>query len=112
MDHSAFPESLKETIYRYLDARQRAQVRPNGCAVLLQHLQEGDWPVPSPSCGHCRRRPGKKLYQALEDQFVFFYKKLNIDNTKELVNEIVKPVEYRSPCRLLGIAGDDLGLAD
>ncbi len=39
----------------------------------------------------------EELYQALEDQAIFFYKKLNIDNTKELVNEIVKPVEYHQP---------------
>ncbi len=33
---------------------------------------------------------------------IFFYKKLNIDNTKELVNEIVKPVEYHQPMPALG----------
>ncbi len=77
--------------------RQRAQVRPNGCAVLLQHAQEGDWPVQARVVQALPEKAKEELYQALEDQFVFFYKKLNIDNTKELVNEIVKPVEYHQP---------------
>jgi hypothetical protein len=53
------------------------------------------------------------LYQALEDQFMFFYKKLNIVNTRELIDSIVTVVEYHQPKPAsTRVAGDDLGLAD
>jgi hypothetical protein len=53
------------------------------------------------------------LAQALEDKFSFFFEKLNIDGTRELVDRLVTPVEHHRPVpKLVRAAGDDLGLAD
>ncbi len=53
------------------------------------------------------------LSQALEDKFSFFFEKLNVVGTRELVDELVTPVEYHQPLpKLARAAGDDLGLAD
>ena len=53
------------------------------------------------------------LYQALEDQFTFFYKKLNVVDTRDLIDRLVTVVEYHQPKPAsTRVAGDDLGLAD
>ena len=55
----------------------------------------------------------KVLYQALEDKFTFFYNKLNIVDTRDLVDRLVTVVEYHQPKPASArVAGDDLGLAD
>ena len=53
------------------------------------------------------------LYCALEEKFAFFYDKLNITNTRDLVDKIVTVVEYHQPRpKSARVAGDDLGLSD
>ena len=53
------------------------------------------------------------LYQALEDQFAFFYQKLNVTDTRDLIDRLVTVVEYHQPKPAsVRAAGDDLGLAD
>jgi hypothetical protein len=55
----------------------------------------------------------QEIYSDLEGEFRFFYEKLNIVETRDLVDEIVKPVEYHKPMPKIGRgAGDDQGLAD
>ena len=53
------------------------------------------------------------LYQALEDQFAFFYTQLNVVDTRDLIDRLVTAVEYHQPApkSSRGI-GDDLGLSD
>ncbi|RME53491.1 MAG: aldolase, partial [Caldilineae bacterium] len=52
-------------------------------------------------------------YQSLEDQFRFFYEKLNVVDTRDLVDELVTTIEYHQPMpESARAAGDDLGLAD
>jgi hypothetical protein len=53
------------------------------------------------------------VFQALEDEFAFFYNQLNITNTRDLIDSIVTSVEYHKPMPAAerGV-GDDMGLAD
>ncbi len=114
MDHPAFPESLKETLYRYLDANN-ADERKAGQTDAQFYYSTRKKSI-GPFKAELWSLPEKNkaaLYQALEDKFVFFFQKLNVDNTKELVNELVTPVEYHQPMPASARAGgDDLGLAD
>ena len=49
----------------------------------------------------------------MEEKFAFFYDKLNITNTRDLVDKIVTVVEYHQPRpKSARVAGDDLGLSD
>ncbi len=114
MDHSAFPESLKETIYRYLDANNANERKAGQTDAQFYYSTRKKAIGPfKPELWALPEKAKEELFQALEDQFVFFYKKLNVDNTKDLVNEIVKPVEYHQPMPASArAAGDDLGLAD
>ncbi len=42
------------------------------------------------------------LFQALEEKFQFFFDKLNVSGTRELIDQIVKPVEYHQPVPKVG----------
>ena len=54
-----------------------------------------------------------ELYQALEDKFVFFFEKLNVVNTRELIDSLVTVVDYHQPKPASAKEiGDDMGLSD
>jgi fructose/tagatose bisphosphate aldolase len=114
MDHNAFPQGMKDTIYHYLDAQHAgerkssqtdAQFYYNTRKRAIGPFKPELWALPEKS--------QKALYQALEDQFKFFYEKLNVTDTKELVAEIVTPVEHHQPMpESARVVAEDMGLAD
>jgi len=114
MDHAAFPAHLKEQIYHWLDinaADERkagetpAQFYYKARKKALGPFKQEFWGLPEEAKA--------ALYQAMEDQFSFFFGKLNVVNTRDLVDKIVKPVEVHKPMpKSARGAGDDLGLAD
>lgn len=114
MDDPAFPESLKETIYRYLDANNANERKAGQTDAQFYYSTRKKAIGPfKPELWALPEEAKAALYKTLEDQFVFFYKKLNVDQTKDLVAKIVKPVEYHQPMPASArAAGDDLGLAD
>ncbi|MFN8489066.1 MAG: class II fructose-bisphosphate aldolase [Caldilineaceae bacterium] len=114
MDHAAFPAHLKEQIYHWLDinaADERkagetpAQFYYKSRKKAIGPFKQEFWGLPEEAKA--------ALYQAMEAQFSFFFGKLNIVNTRDLVDKIVKPVEVHKPMpKSARGAGDDLGLAD
>jgi fructose/tagatose bisphosphate aldolase len=114
LDHPAFPAGLREQIEAYLvanhsDERKEGQTdaqfyyktRKKALGPFKAEL----WQLPE--------EVKAKVYQALEDEFAFFYDQLNATNTRELVDKIVTPIEYHQPkpAPARGV-GDDMGLAD
>ncbi len=98
MDSDAFPKSLKDSIYRYLDVENAGERKATQTDAQFYYSTRKKaigpfkpelWALPS--------KNQASLYQALERQFEFFFNKLNVTNTVDLVAEIVKPVEYHQP---------------
>jgi len=53
------------------------------------------------------------LYEAMEGQFQFFFDKLNVVETRDLIDQTVTPVAVHKPMpKSARGLGDDLGLAD
>jgi len=114
MDHEQFPGDLKAQIYSYLDANHSNE-RKAGESDIQFHLKTRKksigpfkpelWALPDAS--------REAVFQALEDEFAFYYENLNVAGTRDLVDELVTVVEHHQPLPDSGRGvGDDLGLAD
>jgi fructose/tagatose bisphosphate aldolase len=114
MDHSAFPGELRDRIYRFLDQHNADERKPTQTNAQFYYSTRKKAIGPfKPELWGLGMDDKTALYGALEAQFKFFYEKLNVVNTRSLVDSIVKPVEYHQPMpESARAAGDDLGLAD
>ncbi|MEX1020152.1 MAG: class II fructose-bisphosphate aldolase [Litorilinea sp.] len=114
MDHDAFPKDLKQKIYAFLDANN-ADERKSGQtdAQFYYNTRKKAMGPFKPELWQIQGDARTQLYDALENQFEFFYTKLNVVDSQDLIEELVAPVEYHQPMPASARqAGDDLGLAD
>lgn len=114
MDHTSFPSDLKQNIYRFLDKANADERKPNMTDAQFYYLTRKKALGPFKAELWGMEGANKEvLAQALEDKFNFFFDKLNVVGTRDLVDELVTPAEHHLPMpKLARAAGDDLGLAD
>ncbi len=114
LDNAAFPADLKKQIYSFLDATSTGERKATDSDAQFYYKTRKKalgpykaelWSLPEEA--------HNVVYQALEDQFAFFYNQLNVVNTRALIDELVTPVEYHQPAPKSSRGlGDDLGLSD
>ena len=114
MDHAAFPEDLKQRIYRFLDKNNADERKAGETDVQFYYsTRKKAMGAFKPELWAMDSDAHTALYQALQDQFKFFFEKLNATDTRQLVDRIVTPVDYHQPLPALARAvAADLGLAD
>lgn len=114
LDHPAFPARLTEKIHRFLDVTSADERKPNMTDAQFYYKTRKKAMGPfKPELWALPAEAKEAIYQALEDQFAFFYRKLNVVDTRELIDRFVTVVEYHQPKpAATRAAGDDLGLAD
>jgi fructose/tagatose bisphosphate aldolase len=114
MDHPSFPGDLKDKIHRFLDKNTADERKPSQTDVQFYYSTRKKAIGPfKPELWGLGMDEKAALYDALEGQFRFFYEKLNVVDTRPLVDRIVEPVEFHQPMPASArAAGDDLGLAD
>ena len=105
---------MRDRIYRFLDHHNADERKPTQTDAQFYYSTRKKAIGPfKPEMWALGMDEKTALYAALEAQFKFFYEKLNVVNTRSLVDSIVKPVEYHQPMpESARAAGDDLGLAD
>jgi hypothetical protein len=114
MDHAAFPAKLSEQIHKFLDvaAADERKAGQTDAQFYYKSRKKALGPF-KPEMWGLSGEAKEALYCALEEQFVFFYNKLNVTDTRELIDQIVTVVEYHQPRpKSTRVAGDDLGLSD
>lgn len=114
MDHPAFPAKLTEKIHKFLDVAAADERKANMTDAQFYYKSRKKavgaykpemWALPAEAAA--------ELYQALEDKFVFFFEKLNVVNTRELIDSLVTVVDYHQPKPASAKEiGDDMGLSD
>lgn len=114
LDAPEFPPRLRDSIHKFLDASAQDERKPNMTDAQFYYktrkkalgpFKPEMWGLPSEA--------KEALYTALEDKFAFFFRQLNVVNTRDLVDAIVPVVECHRPKPSSGRAvGDDLGLSD
>ncbi|GIV72570.1 MULTISPECIES: class II fructose-bisphosphate aldolase [Caldilinea] len=114
LDHPAFPARLTEQIHKFLDVASADERKPNMTDAQFYYKTRKKAMGPfKPELWALPPEAKEAIYQALEDQFAFFYRKLNVVDTRELIDRFVTVVEYHQPKPAsTRAAGDDLGLAD
>lgn len=114
MEHPSFPSELRDSIYRFLDKANADERKPNMSDAQFYYTtrKKAMGPFKAELWG-MEEENRTALAQALEDKFSFFFEKLNVDGSRDLIDQIVTPVEHHKPVpKLARAAGDDLGLAD
>ncbi|MFQ5713678.1 MAG: class II fructose-bisphosphate aldolase [Candidatus Scalinduaceae bacterium] len=93
-ENGQFPKDLREEIYDYLKkncAEERKEGQTDEQFIYKTRkkafgpFKEKIWNLP----GNIR----ENISATLEDKFVFLFEKLNVGNTKKIVDETIKPVE-------------------
>ena len=114
LDHSHFPAGLKQAIYRHLDAAHAKERKAGETDAQFYYKTRKNALGPyKPESWALTPDTKQAIYGTLEEEFRFFYEKLNVVNTRSLIDELVTPVEVRKPMPVSARAGgDDLGLAD
>jgi len=114
MDHPAFPNDLKESIYRFLDKANADERKPSMSDAQFYYSTRKK--AMGPFKAELWSMEGEQqaaLAEALEKKFSFFFEKLSVAGTRDIVDKLVTPVEFHQPLpKLARAAGDDLGLAD
>jgi len=114
MDHPSFPNELKQSIYRFLDKANADERKPSMSDAQFYYStrKKAMGPFKAELWG-MESDEQAALAQALEEKFSFFFEKLNVKGTSDLVDELVPPVEFHQPVpKLARATGNDLGLAD
>ena len=114
LDHAAFPASLKQRLYAHLDIAHAKERKANETDAQFYYKTRKNAVGPyKPELWGLPEGFKAEVYGALEEEFRFFYEKLNAVGTQGLIDELVTPVEVHKPMPASARAGgDDLGLAD
>jgi hypothetical protein len=114
MEHQAFPAALRNEIYRYLDLHNADERKAGETdAQFYYKTRKKAMGAFKPELWAMEQTAHDAIFMAMEEQFTFFYDRLNAKNTRTLVDSIVTPVEHHKPIpKQARSAGDDLGLAD
>ena len=114
MDHQAFPAALREEIYRFNDQHNGDERKAGETdAQFYYKTRKKAMGAFKPELWALDQTAHDALFFALEEQFAFFYDRLNVKGTRDLVDKIVTPTEHHKPMpKQSRTAGDDLGLAD
>ncbi|MXX24670.1 MAG: aldolase [Caldilineaceae bacterium SB0668_bin_21] len=114
LDHPSLPDSLRQEMYAHLEAHH-ADERGANDSDLVFHLKTRKKALGpfKPELWALPRERVEAIFAGVEEHYAFFYEKLNVVGTRELVDGIVTPVAHHRPMPVLARgAGDDQGLAD
>jgi fructose/tagatose bisphosphate aldolase len=114
MDHPSFPANLKDQIYRWLNtnAADERKAGETDVQFYIKTRKKAMGPF-KPEIWGLSEDAKFALYEAMQERFDFFYDKLNVKDTRGLVDRLVAPIEvHKAPPKSARTGGDDLGLAD
>ncbi len=114
LDHPSFPKPLREEMYMHLDAHHADERGANDSDLVfyLKTRKKALGPF-KPELWRMPRERSEAVFAGVEDHYAFFYEKLNVAGTRQLVDQVVTPVAHHKPMPTLARgAGDDEGLAD
>lgn len=114
LDHAKFPAGLKQALYGYLDSAHAKERKDGETDAQFYYKTRKNAVGPyKPELWALPQEVKSEVYGALEEEFRFFYEKLNVVGTRDLIDRTVTPVEVHKPMpRSARAGGDDLGLAD
>ena len=93
MNHPDFPEELLSEMYQYLDENKTDERKPDQTDEQFHYsLRKKTWGVFKKQCWNMPDENKLKIRETLIKRFEFFFKELNVVNSKEMVEKYIKPV--------------------
>ena len=114
LDHPRLPETLRQEMYAHLDAHHSDERGANDSDLVfyLKTRKKALGPF-KPELWALPRERAEAIFAGVEEHYAFFFEKLNVVGTRQLVDGIVTPAAHHRPMPELDRgAGDDEGLAD
>lgn len=114
LDHPRLPETLRQEMYAHLDAHHADERGANDSDLVfyLKTRKKALGPF-KPELWALPRERAEAIFAGVEEHYAFFFEKLNVVGTRQLVDGIVTPAAHHRPMPELDRgAGDDEGLAD
>lgn len=94
----ALPEDFKQRIYDWLRQNAADERKPSDTEEqFLYKTRKKAWGVFKADFWNLPADTRAQLSQELENQFAFLFERLNVLNTRDLVNRLVRPVELHQP---------------
>ena len=93
MDHPQFPESLLSEIYTWLDEHKQAERKEDITDEQFHYsLRKKAWGKFKQKTWDMPLENRQAIRKTLIERFEFLFKALNVENTKDVVSEFIKPV--------------------
>lgn len=94
MNHVSFPKEVLKNMYSWIDQEKKGE-REEGSSDEQFHyeLRKKAWGKFKKECWQIDGQKKEEIRDALEEKFEFLFKALKVENTRELVDGIVKPPE-------------------
>ncbi len=114
LDHPSLPDTLRQEMYAHLDVHHADERGANDSDLVfyLKTRKKALGPF-KPELWALPRERAEAIFAGVEEHYAFFFEKLNVVGTRQLVDGIVTPAAHHRPMPELDRgAGDDEGLAD
>ncbi len=93
MDHPAFPQDLLLAMYQYADENLSDERKNDQTAEQFHYqLRKKAWGPFKQQTWDIPEENKQKIRATLEKKFEFFFKELNVINSKKMVEQFIKPV--------------------
>lgn len=92
-DHPDFPDELRQKMYDYVDDHHSDERKKDQTDEQFHYkLRKKSWGPFKQECWDLPTETRDAIRQTLAKRFEFFFKELNVVNTREMVDRVVKPV--------------------
>lgn len=93
MDHPDFPKKLLTEMYDYLDKNKTDERKADQTDEQFHYsLRKKTWGVFKKQCWNMPEKNKTKIRETLIKRFEFFFKELNVVNSKKMVEKYIKPI--------------------
>ncbi|MGD9129615.1 MAG: class II fructose-bisphosphate aldolase [Candidatus Woesebacteria bacterium] len=93
MDHPAFPQDLLNKIYHWLDTEQINEKKADQSTAQFHYkMRKKGWGQFKQEIWNIPEENKAKIRDSLAQRFSFFFKALNVVDSKKMVTDYVKPV--------------------
>jgi fructose/tagatose bisphosphate aldolase len=97
-DHPAFPKDLRQKMYAWIKENCAKEKKEDWSdEQFIYKLRKKSWGPFKKEIMDLPKEILEPISQDLENKFEFFFKKLNVTNTKDLINKYISPTKIPKP---------------
>lgn len=91
-NHPKFPKELLDKMYAWIDQNLQKEKKPGKTDQQFHYeLRKKAWGAFKKECWDLPESVKKAIFESLSNKIGFLFKELNVENTQDMVNKVVKP---------------------